>query len=85
MQHQAEAPDPNERIADARKADAGMKAFSGIVLYPVSATDNVQSGLDTINNFSLIIESLKMFNSFAKGIANVLALISTLYVTDLFV
>jgi hypothetical protein len=85
VQHKAEAPDPNERIADARKAAAGMNDFSGIVLNPASATDNVQSGLDTINKFSSIIEPLKVFNSFAKGIGNVLALISTLYATDLFV
>jgi len=85
VQHQTEAPDPNERIADAQKAAAGMKAFSGIVLNPASATDNVQSGLDTINKFSSIIEPLKVFNSFAKGIANVLALMSTLCVTDLYV
>jgi len=85
VQHQTEAPDRNERIADARKAAAAMKGFSGIVLNPASATDNVQSGLDTIDKFSSIIEPLKVFNSFAKGIGNVLALISTLYVTDLYV
>jgi len=85
VQHQTEAPDPIERIADAQKAAAGMKGFSGIVLNPASATDNVQSGLDTIDKFSSILEPLKVFNSFAKEIANVLALMSTLYVTDLFV
>ena len=85
MQHQAEAPDPNERIADTLKAAAGMNDFSAIVLNPASATDNIQSGLDTINKFSSIIEPLKVFNSFAMEIGNVLALISTLYVIDLFV
>ena len=85
MPHQTEAPDPNERIAYAQKAAAGMKGFSGIVLNPASATDNAQSGLDTIDNFSLIIEPLKVFNSFAKGVGNVLALMSTLYVTDVYV
>jgi len=85
VQHQAETPDPIKRIADARKAAASMKGFSEIVLNPASATDNVQSSLDTIDKFSSIIEPLKVFNSFAKGIANVLALISTLYVTDLYV
>jgi len=85
VQHQTESPDPNERIADARKAAAAMKGFSGIVLNPASATDNVQSGLDTIDKFSSIIEPLKVFNSIANGIANVLASISTSYVTDLFV
>jgi len=85
VQHQTEAPDPNEIIADARKAAAGMKGFSGIVLNPASATDIVQSGLDTINKFSSIIEPLKVFNSFVKGIGKVLVLISTLYVTDVYV
>jgi len=87
VQHQTEAPDPNERIADAQKpeAAAGMKGFSGIVLNPASATDNVQSGLDTIDKFSSIIEPLKVFNSFAEGIGKVLALIFTLYVTDVYV
>jgi dihydroorotase len=85
VQHQTEAPDPNEIIADAQKAAAGMKAFSGIVLNPASATDNVQSGLDTIDKFSSIIEPLKVFNSFAEGIGKVLAFIFTLYVTDVYV
>jgi len=85
VQHQTEAPDPNERTADAEKAAAVMKGFSGIVLNPASATDNVQFGLDTIDKFSSIIEPLKVFNSFAKSVGNVLALMSTLYVTDLFV
>jgi len=85
VQHQTEAPDPNERIADAQKAAGGMKGFSGTVLNPASGIDNVQSGLDTIDKFSSIIEPLKVFNSFAKGIGKVLALISTLCVTDLYV
>jgi len=85
VQHQTEAPDPNERIADAQKAAAGMKGFPGIVLNPASATENVQYGLDTIAKFSSIIEPLKVFNSFAKGIGKVLAVISTLYVTDVYV
>jgi len=83
--HQTETPDPNERIADAQKAAAGMKGFPGIVLNPASATENVQSGLDTIAKFSSIIEPLEVFNSFANGIGKVIALIFTLYVTDLYV
>jgi len=85
VEHQTEAPDPNEIIADAQKTATGMKCFSGIVLNPASATDNVQSGLNTIDKFSSILEPLKVFNSFVKGIGKVLALISTLYVTDLYV
>ena len=85
MQHQTEAPDPNERIADAQKAAAGMKGFPGIVLNTASTTDNIQSGLDKIDKFSSIIEPLKVFNSFAKEIGKVLALMFTLCVTDLYV
>jgi len=81
--HQAEIPDPNKRIADAQETVTCMNDFSRAVPNTASATDNVQSGLDTIDKFSSIIEPLKVFNSITKGIANVLALISALYMADL--
>lgn len=74
--------DPKGRIANAYEATAGMNSFTGIVQNTASATDGIQSGLDTIGNFSSIIEPLKVFNSIVNGIANVLALIFTLYMVD---
>jgi hypothetical protein len=55
-----------------------MSDFSGIVHNAASATENVQSGLDTIDRFSSIVEPLRVFNSIANGIANVTEFISLL-------
>jgi hypothetical protein len=59
-----------------------MSDFTEIFQNTASATNGIQSGLDTIGTFSSIIEPLKVFNSIANGIANVLALIFTLYMID---
>lgn len=59
-----------------------MSDFTEIFQNTASAIDGIQSGLDTIGTFSSIIEPLKVFNSIANGIANVLALIFTLYMID---
>jgi hypothetical protein len=80
-------PDVKERLADAQKAAAGMKDFSGNVRTTASATNDVQSGCDAVGAVSSTIEpllqSLRVFNSIADEIAKVILFISTMYVADL--
>jgi hypothetical protein len=59
-----------------------MSHLSGIIQNSALATDNVQSGLHSLDKFSSIIEPLKRFNSIANGIANVLMLILLSLVRD---
>jgi hypothetical protein len=49
-----------------------------------SATSNLQSAPDAIDTFSVILAPLKVFNSIANGVADVLVFISILNVTDLY-
>jgi len=82
---QAETPD--RRLVEGRIADA-TKSFAGISQAPEigqtigSATNNLQSGPDAINainvidTFSAILTPLKVFNSIAEKVADVLVFIS---------
>ncbi|KAJ8597149.1 hypothetical protein M405DRAFT_780480 [Rhizopogon salebrosus TDB-379] len=67
----AGAPDPKESIAVAYDAAAVMSGPSGMIENITSATDDGRSGLQTIDNFSSIIEPLKVFNTIANQIANI--------------
>jgi hypothetical protein len=60
-----------------------MRDFSGNVQTTASATNDVQSGVHAVAAVSSSIEPLKLFNSIANEIANVLSFISTMYVADL--
>jgi len=84
--HQDE-PDLKERLADTRKAAAGMRDFSRNVRATASATNDVQSGCDAVGAVSSTIEpllqSLRVFNSITNEIANVILFISTMHVADL--
>jgi len=84
--HHQDEPDLKERLANAQKAAAGMKDISGNVRTTASATNDVQSGCDAVGVVSTIeplLQSLRVFNSIANEIANVILFISTMYVADL--
>ena len=72
IHHQVEPLDPEQRIKDADKEVAGMENFSGGVQNAPSAINGLQSGFDTVDTVSSLIAPLKMFNSIANEIANVL-------------
>jgi len=64
-----------KKIDDTNKVIAEIKDLSGAVRNTPSATDKLQSVLDTVDTISPIIGPLKTFNFIANGIADVLALI----------
>jgi len=72
IHHQVEPLDPEQRIKDADEKVARMKDFSGIVQNTPSAINSLQSGFDTVDTVSSLVAPLKMFNSIANEIANVL-------------
>jgi len=72
IHHQVEPLGPQQRIKDAKENVAGMKDFSGIVQNAPSAINGLQSGFNTVDTVSSLIAPLKMFNSIANEIANVL-------------
>jgi len=61
------------KINDANRAIAVIKDFSGALPNIPSATDKLQSALDTVDTISPIIATLRTFNSIAHRIADVLA------------
>jgi len=67
------------KIADATQSFAGISQISEIAQNIGSATNNLQSAPDAINaidTFSAILTPLKVFNSIADSIADVLVFIS---------
>jgi len=71
IHHQVELLE--QRINNAKENVAGMKNFPGIVQKAPPAFNGLQSGLDTFDStISPLIAPLKMFNSIANEIANVL-------------
>ncbi|KAG2133747.1 hypothetical protein DEU56DRAFT_810483 [Suillus clintonianus] len=76
--HQAEQPDPkfvkatlSLPLVNAKTEFEGVKHVSGMVENTASASDNIQSVLNTIDRFSAILGPLKVFNSVANGLADV--------------
>ena len=74
IRNQVKQSDPKKAIEDASIAIASTKNFSGVVRNTPSATNKLQSVLDTVDTLSPIIAPLKTFNSLANGIAEVLGL-----------
>jgi len=78
---QAETPDQRlvkGKIADATQSFAGISQVSEIPQNIGSATNNLQSAPDAINaidTFSAILTPLKVFNSIADTVADVLVFI----------
>jgi len=72
-----------EIIPDATQSSAGSSHVPGISQNTASAISNLQPTLDTTDVFSKPLKTLRDFNLFFDETPNVLAFISTLYVTDL--
>jgi hypothetical protein len=62
---------------------AGTSPVPGAAKHIASATNDLQSAPDAMDTFSKMLVPLKVFNSIASGIADVLVFVSTLYMTDL--
>ena len=74
IRNQVEQSDPKKAIEDASTAIASTKDFSAVVRNTPSATNKLQSVLDTVDTLSPIIAPLRAFNSLANGISEVLGL-----------
>jgi len=73
------------RIADATQSFAGISQVPEIAQHVGSATNNLQSAPDAINaidNLSAILTPLKVFNSIADTVADVLVFISLYHRRD---
>ena len=79
---QAETPDQRlvkGKIADATERFAGISQVTKIAQHIGSATNNLQSApaaINAIDTFSAILRPLKVFNSIADMVADVLVFIS---------
>jgi hypothetical protein len=60
---------------------AGTSPVPGAAV--TSVINDLQSTPDAMDTFSAMIAPLKVFNSIANGIADVLVFVSTSYMTDL--
>ncbi|KIK35043.1 hypothetical protein CY34DRAFT_17296 [Suillus luteus UH-Slu-Lm8-n1] len=70
----AEQPDPNfvkAALAGAKSEFESVQHVSGMAENTASASDNLQTVIDTIDTFSAILGPLKVFNSAANGLADV--------------
>jgi hypothetical protein len=62
---------------------AGTSPVPGAAKNIASATNDLQSAPDAMDTFSKMIAPLELFISFASRIGDVLAFVSTSYMTDL--
>jgi hypothetical protein len=62
---------------------AGTSPVPGAAQDIASAINDSQSAPDAMDTFSNMLAPLKVFNSIASGIADVLVFVSTSYMTDL--
>ena len=61
----------------------GTSTVPGAAQNIASTTSTLQSAPDAMDTFSKMLGPLKVFNSIASGIADVLVFISTSYMADL--
>jgi hypothetical protein len=72
-----------EKIDMASQGLAGTSPVPGAAQDIASAINDSQSAPDAMDTFSNMLAPLKVFNSIASGIADVLVFVSTSYMTDL--
>jgi hypothetical protein len=72
-----------EKIDVASQGLAGTSPVPGAAEHVTSVINDLQSAPDAMDTFSKMLAPLKVFNSIASGIADVLVFVSTSYMTDL--
>jgi hypothetical protein len=72
-----------EKIDVASQGLAGTSTVPGAAENITSVINDLQSVPDAMDTFSAMIAPLKVFNSIASGIADVLVFVSASYMTDL--
>jgi hypothetical protein len=72
-----------EKIDMASQGLAGTSPVPGAAQDIASAINDSQSAPDAMDTFSNMLAPLKVFNSIASGIVDVLVFVSTSYMTDL--
>jgi hypothetical protein len=72
-----------EKIDMASQGLAGTSPVPGAAEHVTSVINDLQSAPDSMDTFSKMLAPLKVFNSIASGIADVLVFVSTSYMTDL--
>jgi hypothetical protein len=72
-----------EKIDVASQGLAGTSPVPGTAQNIASTINDLQSAPDAMDTFSNVLAPLKVFNSIASGIADVLVFVPMSYMTDL--